>query len=1154
MLASIQHEYKLLEAAMSEVEKKGFCTLCRSRCGTLNVVDGDTLVAVRPDGSHPTGHAICLKGKAAPELVHSRDRILHPMRRTNPKGEADPGWVRISWDEALDEIAARLVQTRATLGAESVAFAVTTPSGTPLSDSIDWIERFVRLYGSPNICYATEICNWHKDFAHAFTFGCGMPTADYRNAELILLWGHNPTNTWLSQAEAIGAGRAAGAKLMVVDPRRTSLAHDADQWLRVRPGSDAALAMALANLLIEANAFDIEFVRQWTNGPLLVRQDTGAFLRGRDIGFEDAQSLVVWDAHQRQAVPAARARANPEHIALRGNFSVVLAGGRDGELVQCQPAFELYAAECARFSAERASALTSIPEGEIRSAARMLGSATRIAYHAWSGVGQHENATQTDRAIACLYALTGNVDRRGGNRIYRKPPFNAVSRFDLLPREQAQKALGLGERPLGPPAQGWVTARDLYRAITEEKPYAVTTLIAFGTNLLLSQPDVAMGAQALRNLPFYVHCDLFENPSAQYADILLPVNTPWEREGLRIGFEVSADAEQLVQLRQRMVTPRGESRSDNDIVFALAARIGLKDEFFDASLEAGWNHMLQPMGLTVSALRRAPEGIRVPVPDVEMQYRDATTGRPFNTQTGLVELYSERLLQHGYAPLPGMPALEDDQQARAFPFWLTSAKNGYYCHSQHRSVASLRRKAMRPRLNISTEAAAQLGICSGDAVRVTTPSGSAVFIAQADPGLHRDVLVGEYGWWQRCDAMGQAAIPASGADSANFNSLIDARRQDPISGSSPLRSYRCTVERDPAFDIRRRCWEDFRIFRVTALGKEASDVTTVQMAPVDGGPLPNFMPGQHVTIKLFTGSDRQEVIRSYSLTGPAVVAGRRCYTISVRHAVTRLADGEVATGVASSFIHQRLAIGDIVELRAPGGNFVMPTQTERPLVLLAGGIGITPFISLLETLAKAPQVPRILLLYANRNGTAHAFKQRLRELAAVIPTLSVVNFYDAPADCDVPGIDFQVHGRVVAESVPEALLASRPLIYMCGPVAMMRDFAAGLAARGVPRFDIHSEIFRSPATARIEAGQAFQVHFRRSGVSHTWRSEQGPLLGFAEACGIRLPSGCRVGQCESCAVRVVSGSVHHVHGDAPDDIEACLACQAVPTSDLVLDA
>lgn len=1141
---------------MQDIEKKGYCTLCRSRCGTVSVVRGETLVSVRPDDAHPTGKAMCLKGKAAPELVDSAERVLHPMRRTNPKGAADPGWVRISWDEALDEIAARLATARAKAGPESVAFAVTTPSGTPLSDSIDWIERFVRLYGSPNICYATEICNWHKDFAHAFTFGCGMPTADYRHADLILLWGHNPTNTWLSQAEAIGAGTASGAKLIVVDPRNTSLAAQADQWLRVRPGSDAALAMAIANLLIESNAFDLEFVRRWTNGPLLVRNDNGGFLRGRDIGLADGEAFVVWDAGRGIPLAAEGRDERIEQIALRGAFEVQRSEDAGSQRLKCRPAFELYAEECARFPADRAAALTWIPEGDIRNAASLIGAAKRVAYHAWSGVGQHENATQNERAIACLYALTGSFDRNGGNRIFRKPAFEPVSRLDLLSPGQASKALGLDERPLGPPAQGWVTARDLYTAILDKRPYAVDTLIAFGTNLLLSQPDVGLGEQALRELDFYVHCDLFENPSARYADIFLPVNTPWEREGLRIGFEISAHADTLVQLRQRMVPPRGESRSDNDIVFALATRIGLNEAFFGGSLEAGWNHMLAPLSLDVSRLRENPGGLHVPVQDVEMKYRTAADPRrPFNTPTGLVELYSERLLRHGYPPVPTYPSRASqegmDDTAR-FPLTLTSAKSGYYCHSQQRSLASLRRKALAPRLDISRELADLRGVDEGDRVIVRTPGGSATFVARIDPGLHPAVVVGEYGWWQACDAMGQPEFATRGPDNANFNGLVRTFEQDPISGSSPLRSYVCDVERDATVSLRHRHWDGFRPFHVVGLVKEASDVTTVVMEPADRGQLPDFQPGQHATVRLRIGG--KAVVRSYSMTGPARVEERRRYSISVRHAIGQMQDGNAVHGEASSYINRHLVVGEQIELRPPSGTFVMPVETTRPLVLLAGGIGITPFVCFLESLVGQPHVPRILLLYANQHGGTHAFKARIDALGRALPGLTVLNFYNAPGDADEAGKDYDVHGRVCADDLSDELLRMRPLIYMCGPPAMMSAFADGVVARGVPAFDIRREIFRSPVTPRVETGQTFAVRFQRSDTTHTWKSEQGALLGFAESLGLQLPSGCRVGQCESCAVNIVSGTVTHLHGEAPDDPGACLACQAVPTSDLVLDA
>ena len=1132
--------------------KAGFCTLCRSRCGTLNVVENDRLIEVRPDPEHPTGKAMCLKGKAAPELVHSADRQLFPMRRTHPKSHPDPGWEVISWEQALEEVARRLGNARDRHGAESVAFAVTTPSGTPLSDSIDWIERFIRVYGSPNTCYATEICNWHKDHAHAFTFGCGMPTADYRRADLILLWGHNPTSTWLAQAEAIGAGRAAGARMIVVDPRKTPLADEADAWLRVCPGSDLALAMGLANLMISRYGFDEAFVRQWSNAPLLIRADNGRFLSCADIGIEGDQDYVVWDALL--DAPTASRPLDEQALAqssLRGTYSITLAD--QSTRIECSPAFELYARECALYTPQRVEAMTHVSVERLEHAASLIASSRRVAFHAWSGVGQQQDASQTDRAMACLYALTGSFDRDGGNRQYRKPPFNPVMAFDLLAPEQRAKALGLDQRPLGPPSQGWVTARDLYQAIVHEKPYAIRTLMAFGTNLLMSQPDVHLGEQALQNLDFYVHCDLFESPSARYADIFLPVNTPWEREGLRIGFEISAEADRWVQLRQRMVTPRGDARSDNDIVFDLACRLGMGEQFFGGSLEAGWNHMLAPLGLNVETLRANPAGVSIDVPDQPCKYALQPRHQGFNTPTGLVELYSQRLLDHGYSPVPrgNAPGPEDDALRSRFPLMLTSAKNGYFCHSQHRSLASLRRKALHPTLEISPVMAAREDIQTGDVVVVSTDAGQARFCASILEDLHPSVVVGEYGWWQSCEALGQEERAVRGAGNSNFNSLIANAAVDPISGSSPLRAYRCAVTRDHVSATRRR-WEGFRAFTVTALTREAADVLTVAFEASDGAALPDFQPGQHITLQLDTPDE--PTLRSYSLTGSAEQRNRRGYQISVRRALTRDDQAPALPGKGSGFVHERLKVGDRLLARAPSGVFILPVRSRRPLVLIASGIGITPFLNLLESLAGRQDPPRILLLYGNRNGTGHAFKERLKALVESLPTVTLLNFYSQPGDDDQRGKDYDMAGRVSAAAIAQSLTQQRALFYLCGSAQMMADLRADLEQRGVPRFDIQQETFKSPITPVITPGQQFDVHFSRSGITARWVSEDGPLLSFAEKLGVRLPSGCRVGQCESCAVKVVQGSIVHLDGHQVEDPSVCLACQAIPTGAVTLDA
>ena len=335
-----------------------------------------------PDPAHPTGAALCPKGRAAPEIVHSPRRLTRPLRRTAPKTADDPRWVEISWDEALAEIAGRFDVIRRESGPESVAFSVTSPSGTPISDGIDWVERFIRLFGSPNISYATEICNWHKDHAHAFTFGCGIPTADYANADLALLWGHNPARVWLAQSAAIAQARARGAQVAVVDPRSAGIGAQADLWVRVRPGSDGALALGVANRLIATGRFDDEFVRRWSNAPLLVREDTGRFLRGADL-TQGLPETAYLGFDGKELMPYDTGNSAPGDLMLRGTVEV---STRDGN-VRCTTAFQHYEQLCAQWPLDRVAATTWAPEHDIAALADAIADAERVAYHSWSGSG-----------------------------------------------------------------------------------------------------------------------------------------------------------------------------------------------------------------------------------------------------------------------------------------------------------------------------------------------------------------------------------------------------------------------------------------------------------------------------------------------------------------------------------------------------------------------------------------------------------------------------------------------------------------------------------------------------------------------------------------------------------------------------------------------
>lgn len=783
-----------------------YCALCISRCGALAVVEDGRFVALEPDPSHPTGKALCAKGRAAPELVYHQDRLLSPLKRTRPKGDPDPGWQRISWDEALDLTAAKLRAIAAEHGPESVVFSSASPSTSAMDDAIMWLQRLMFAFGSPNLCISLELCGWGRSFATQYTFGIPVPGAympDLEQAGCILFWGYNPSAARLAHAVATTAALKRGAKLIVVDPRRAGLANKADVWLRVRPGTDAALALGIAQVMIERGWYDRDFIRAWTNGPLLVRMDNGHLVTQRDLdAVGSAQSYVAWSTALGRPIShdlaAGHDTGGAGVPALDGTYTIETVAGR----VVCRPVFALMADHCRRYTPEQVEAICGIERDQIEAAARLLWEARPVAYYAWSGVEMQTGSTQIARAIAQLYALTGSLDAPGGNVLFPSVPSANVMGAELLPPEQRARSLGLAERPLGPARWQFATTDEVYRAILERLPYPVRGLVGFGANLLMAHADSARGREALAALDFYVHADLFMNPTAELADVVLPVASGFETEALKIGFEVSEEAQSLVQLRRRVIVPRGEARSDTQIVFDLARRLGLGALFWEGDIAAAYRHRLQPSGIALEALREHPEGVRVPLETHYRKFADQTNGAPrgFPTPTRKIELYSEAFLRHGYPPLPEyeeplVSPLSRPDLAERFPLILTCAKNTHFCETQHRALPSLRRLSRDPEVELHPAAADARGIGPGDWVHIETPSGSVRARAKLNATLEPSVVCGQHGWWQACPEIGAPGYDPFGPDGANFNLIIGNDAIDPVSGSVPHRAYLCQIRR-----------------------------------------------------------------------------------------------------------------------------------------------------------------------------------------------------------------------------------------------------------------------------------------------------------------------------------------------------------------------
>ncbi len=1134
---------------MTETRTPGFCALCKSRCGSIMVTENGRFLRQEPDPAHPTGQALCVKGKAAAEMIYRPSRQLYPLRRTRPKGDADPGWVRISWDEALQRTADALDAQRRAHGPEAVAFGWTTPSGTPFSDDLRWVERFTNAFGSPNVAYGVEVCNWHKDHAHAYTFGRSIGSPDFAHTGCVVLWGHNPSATWLDHASATAAAVARGARLIVVDPRRAGFAARADQWLRVRPGSDGALALGIAHEMIRHGWFDQDFIRRYSNGPLLVRADTGRFVRAGDLaappnGCADDE-LMAWSAEHAAPMafgPKVRLADRAEPPALRASVELQLA---DGHSVVCESAFTLYERLCATWTPERVEQVCWVQQAQVTETARLLHASGPVCYYAWSGIGQHTNATQTDRALAILMALTGSIDAPGGNVSFAGPPTNNVSAPELLSAAQRAKCVELDRSPLGPGCDGWIGADALYRAVLDGRPYPIRALMNFGRNFLVNHAHAERGAEALSRLDFFVHADVVMNPTAAYADIFLPINTPWEREALRVGFEGSEAAAQRVQLRQAAVATEGESRPDGYVVFELAKRLGLGHLFWDGDIDAGLAHVLQPSGVTLDLLRAQPGGIRIAAETVYRTYKT----RGFKTATGRVEIYSEIFHNAGQSPLPQFvePAASPLRTPQTdYPLVLTSAKLVQFCHGQHRDIPSLRQRVPHPEVSLHPDTAGARGIADGDTVELHTAMGFATMRARLDAALDPRVVWAQYGWWQ-----GNAALALPGSDplqagAASLNRVIADDITDPISGSVGLRSSVCDI-RLPANAA--RAWTGWRSFRIAEARPETAQIVSLTLVPVDGGPVPSFRGGQHVTVRTLSAGSDTPVVRCYSISsGPRPDA--------LRISVKRVRHGEGQEGLMSGLLH-RLAPGEPLELQAPAGRFHLPvpSSTKRPVVLVAAGIGITPLLAMLHGAALVMPDAAITLLYGVRSGDEHAFRDELDALCRKMPTLTVRTFYSAPRAADRVGVDFDRHGRVSAQQLLD-VCDPRAEVYLCGPGAMVRELTAALRSAGFSDDAIHTEAFGPSGLAETSFSEttAQPVRLARSDRVIVWQPGAGSLLDQIERAGVVTASGCRAGQCESCVLPLREGRVAHPPGSAPVPAGQCLPCVCVPLTPLVLEA
>ena len=725
------------------------CHYCGYCCAFLATVEDGRVVDLQPDPSrYPYDERVlagCRRWRMNLDALDGADRVNHPLRRVGERG-AD-AWERVSWDEALDDVAGRLRALADRYGSETLASAIGGPHAS------FWpLHRFMNLFGSPNNMGIGQICWNPRIWMDALTFGWTVEHDITPGlTECLFLWGTNPAQSdnslfWRSIVKLA----KSDAALVVIDPRRTQAAALADVWLPVRPGTDCTLALALMHVIIEEGLIDRDFVEEWCHG------------------FDELAE------HVKPYTPA------------------------------------------------RAAQVCGVSEEDIVRAARLFGGARAAALVSGRGIDQvGENVAPTHRAICCLRAITGNVDRQGACVLAEAADFVPeveMEMTDALAPEHRARCLNTPFTPLQS-YEGYEKARALteklgrrlperyltsaapdlvLRAMETGEPYPIRALIVNATNPLLTYADTHRVFKAFMGLDLLVVLDYYLTPTASIADYVLPIAGAIERPILQVHGGVA----NMGYGGPAAVEPYYERRTDYDVFRELGIRLGQQEAWPEETLQEAFAAQLARTGMEWDYYCAC--GIYFQPPAYEKHLIPRPDGEPqgFATTTGKVELTSEFLPQVGGTRLPepaGHASLcSPDLVARvkaeggAHLRMITGSRKQPYNASMYFNNPAFRKKSPVPVAEVSEGTARRLGLSEGDVVELSTDNGSARFVL-AVAKMRDDLVNVDYGWWH--PEWEPGAPDFGGMWESNVNCLTSCALAEPMIGTWSYNDIDCVLKR-----------------------------------------------------------------------------------------------------------------------------------------------------------------------------------------------------------------------------------------------------------------------------------------------------------------------------------------------------------------------
>lgn len=539
---------------------------------------------------------------------------------------------------------------------------------------------------------------------------------------------------------------------------------------------------------------DPQCVMVWGNNLVIANSDE---YKGESLAVcvEKGAKLIVVDPRMTRL--AARADI---WLQLRPGTDTALALGMLNVIIEEQlydkafvanyiHGWEAFVERCRDYPLDKVADITWLPAEQIRAAARMFAEADTAGIQWGVAIEQQINCADNNRTLMALMAITGNLDRKGGQVLFETAKNRIASEFGahkMLSKVQRAKRLG-GERFRLAANFAIMNPKCVWDAILTEKPYPVKMAFFISSNPVLTRANAGEVYAALKVVEFMAVADFFITPTAELADIVLPAATWLEMDHVADFWKRHGYI-----LPRRKAIQVGECRSDHEMLNDLGKRVGQEAYWWD-SFEGALDYILEPLDITFQDFKKM-KYIRG-----EVNY-EKYKERGFSTPTGKVELYSTKLEEWGYDPLPrytephespvSKPEMTDD-----YPFILvTGARSPGFFHTENRQLPWLREQHPEPFIEIHPDTASRLDIRNGDWVIIESPRGKVRQKAKIFAGIHPQVVGAQHAWWYPEKKKGN-----HGWAESNINILTDNSYEscDPAMGSTSVRTLLCNIYKEP---------------------------------------------------------------------------------------------------------------------------------------------------------------------------------------------------------------------------------------------------------------------------------------------------------------------------------------------------------------------